>query len=174
MSSVRVVAADEQIIDERPAPGSALARIKRAAAQQRGQRHVELVVGGAFGEHLVVRYGVLPIDEMDRYVDLANPGASMRLSQLTLDLMVSAARTVLWVEGDDVTDLGVRLDSSLWQLLDWPLPDGVALDELTPREIVLALFGDNGLAVLAHAEELMGWMRDPGGDSPGEALAATS
>ena len=154
-------------------PGSALARIRAAAAAQRKDRSLELPVGGEFGDRLVLRYGLLPLEDMDRYADLA-AGASPRLSALTIDMMVSACRTVLWREQGTDTDLAVGLTAELWELMDWPLPEGVdELADLTPREIVLALFGGNGMAVVGHAEELMTWMRAPG-TPPGGASGASS
>lgn len=153
-------------------PGSALARIRAAAAAQRQDRHQDIAVGGAFGEHLVIRYGLLPLEDMDRYADLAT-GKAPRLSALTIDMMVSACRTVLWREDGTDTDLATGLDSGLWELLDWPLPPETTPEELTPREIVLAVFGGNGMAVVEHAEQLMSWMRAPGA-GPGESSAATS
>lgn len=155
-----------------PEPGSALARIRSAAAAQRVARSTEIAVGGAFADHLWLRYGLLPLEEMDRYAELS-AGASPRLSALTVDMMVSACRTVLWREDGIQTDLEVGLDGRLWELMDWPLPPATTAAELTPREIVLALFGGNGMGVVEHAEQLMTWMRGPG-QPPGESSAATS
>ena len=116
-------------------------------------------MGGAFGDRLVLRYGVLPIERMDRYADLGS--GNVRLSALTIEMMADACVTALWHEDGTTTDLEVGLTGGLWELLGWPLPPETRPDELTPREIVLALFGGNGMAVVAHAEELISWMRDP-------------
>jgi hypothetical protein len=71
--------------------------------------------------------------------------------------------------------LGVRLDADLWELRDWPLPDGVEdASELVPRDLVEALFGDNAMALGQHAERLIGWMMNTEELAPGEAPAATS
>lgn len=154
------------------APGSALARARAAAARQREAQTHDLTVGGAFGEHLVIRYGTLPTGELERYAELAE---SITNLSLALDMMVSACRTVLWREGDELTDLDVRLDWHLWQLLDWPLPAGVDdVQDVTTRELVDTLFGRNALALGTHLGALTTWMQDPGGDEPGEASGATS
>lgn len=171
--AINVVAQDAPASGtDAPEPGSALARMRAAAAAQRRERHLDLPVGGEFGDQLVVRYGLLPLEDMDRYADLST-GKTPRLSALTIDMMVSACRTVLWREHDTDTDLNVGLDSALWELLAWPLPPETGPEDLTPREIVLALFGGNGMAVVEHAEALMSWMRAPGA-TPGESSAATS
>lgn len=154
-------------------PGSALARIRAAAAAQRAERTTDIAVGGAFGQRLWVRYGVLPLEEMDRYADLAT-GATPRMSALAVDMMVSACRTVLWREDGSETDLEVGLDSRLWELMAWPLPTGTEPADLTPREVVLALFGGNGMAVVEHSTELITWMSGGEGPGPGESSAATS
>lgn len=153
-------------------PGSALARVRSAAARQRERRTFDLAVGGAFGEHLVIRYGTLPIDELERYGELADSISNLSLA---LDLMVSACRTVLWLEDGEATDLGVRIEQRLWELLDWPLPPGVdQLADVTTREIVDTLFGHNAMAVGNHLGELVAWMQDPGVAAPGESSGVTS
>jgi hypothetical protein len=147
------------------APGSALALARAAAARQRQRHTTDIPVGGDFGEHLKVRYGVLPLDEIERYSELAQTTSW----SLNLDVMTSACQTVLW----DDTDLEVGLDHRLWTLLDWPLPAGIdRAADLTPRELIDALFGSNGIALADHFARLQKWMENPGGDAPGESSAA--
>lgn len=171
MSQISVVPAGEERATRTPAPepGSVLARLRQAAQAQREVRTLELPVGGAFGDQLRVRYGVLPLEEMDRYADLTT--GRVRLSTLTIEMMVAACHTVVWHDAGTSEDLHVRLDGHLWELLGWPLPEGV--DQLTPKEIVLGLFNGNGLAIVAHVERLIGWMRGEEPDA-GESSAATS
>jgi hypothetical protein len=154
------------------APGSVLAHVRAAAAAQRRTKTLRLAVGGEFGERLIVVYGVLPVDELERYVTLAAAGA-MRELGLAIDMAIASCQTLIWHEHDVDTDLHVRLDTALWQLLDWPLPEGIDdVDELTPADVVRHLFGGNGIALAEHLEQLSTWMRNPGGDAPGEASPA--
>jgi hypothetical protein len=147
------------------APGSALALARAAAARQRQRHTTEIPVGGDFGDHLKIRYGVLPLHEIERYSELAQTTSW----SLNLDVMTSACQTVLW----DGTDLEVGLDHRLWTLLDWPLPTGLDhAQDLTPRELIDALFGYNGIALAEHFARLQKWMENPGGDGPGESSAA--
>jgi len=148
-----------------------LSQLRARAAKQAQEKTIELAVGGEFGDMLVVRYGVLPVDELERYVDMAGKLSDLKMA---IDMQVSACKTLIWREHGTDTDLGVRLDGALWSLLDWPLPDGVSdASELVPREVVVHLFGGNGAALANHLERLASWMQDPGGEAPGESLAAT-
>lgn len=154
-----VVVADT---DDGAARGSVLAALRAQAAQVRAQATTDLPVGGAFGDRLVIRYGVLPIEDLDRYSDLAAGGAVSNVN-LAIDMMVSTCRTVLY----DGIDLNVKLDRHLWELLGYPLPTGMESSaDLTPREIVSAVFGDNGMALGSHASTLITWME---GQRSGEA-----
>ena len=154
-------------------PGSLLANLRTQAAAQRETKTLDLPVGGAFGDSLIIRYGFLAIEDMDRYAEL-QPG-NLRATSLTIDMMVSACRTVIGRDSGGVeTDLGVKLDTELWQLLDWALPPGIqSADDITPREVVLALFGGNPMALVNHAERLITWFQDPS-QAPGESSAAIS
>lgn len=147
------------------APGSALALARAAAARQRQRHSTEIPVGGDFGPHLKIRYGVLALEQIERYSELAQTTSW----SLNLDVMTSACQTVLW----DESDLEVRLDHRLWTLLEWPLPPGVdRAEDITPRELIDALFGHNGIALAEHFSRLQKWMENPGGDAPGESSAA--
>jgi hypothetical protein len=155
------------------APGSVLASLRARAKAQRQDKTLDLAVGGDFGEHLVVRYGLLALDELDRYAILGQSGRTPDMT-LAIDMMVAACRTLLWRDNGVDTDLAVGLDAGLWQLLDWPLPPGVeAHDDLTAREVVDALFGHNGSALAQHLDELARWMQNPRVIEPGESSAAT-
>lgn len=149
------------------APGSVLGQLRAAAARQREEQLLELPVGGAFGQHLVIVYGVLPPDELQRYTQIAQRTGEVALA---IDMAVASCKRVLWRENGSDTDLNVGLDARLWALLEWPLPEGVRdASELTASEVVYGLFGNNGLAMGAHLERLSTWMQDPGGDDVGEA-----
>jgi hypothetical protein len=171
-TGIRVVAAG---VGEPPAadaaPGSVLTQLRERAARQREAKRLELPIGGEFGDRLVAVYGVLPIGELEHYTAMAGKLGDLAMAT---DVAISACTTLCWREHDDVTDLGVRYGPDLWQLLDWPLPEGVErVDDLLPRDVVAALFGGNGIAQLSHVEKVVTWMQDPGADAPGEASAAT-
>jgi hypothetical protein len=171
---ISVVPAGATNHSSEPEPGSVLALLRAAAASARVAKKLELPVGGPdFGDRLVVRYRVLPPEELDRFMEPAQ-GGTLRVSAFGVDMMVSACETVLWRQDGTETDLEVRLDSGLWELLGWPLPPGTELADLTPREIVLELFGGNGVAQMAHANRLLEWMQNPGAPPVGESSAATS
>jgi hypothetical protein len=177
-----VIAAGEQPTEEMPtveipdaAPppaGSLLADLRRRTAQQRSERTLDLDVGGAFGDRLVLRYGVLPIDELERYSELQGKVSDIGLA---LDVLVRTCRGVYGRTDDGELELlrdedgsSVGLDTRLAELLAVELPPGV--DELTPREIVSALFGNNALMLGQHVERLVAWMQ--GSDTSGEVSGA--
>lgn len=154
-------------------PGSPLARARAAAARQAEVQTKDIPVPG--WRHLVLRYGLLPIADVERYAELAGSGQTTNLS-LSIETMVAACRTVLWVDPPSPDyDFEVGLDHRLWTTLDWPLPPGVdAPEDLTDLEIVDQLFNRNGMGLMAHCAELMSWMQDPGRMDPGERSGATS
>lgn len=154
------------------APGSALARARAAAERARERRTLDLPVGGSFGDELVVRYGTLGIDELDRHAELVEGGTG--LASISLDVMTRAAITVLG-RGDDgeLEDFGVALDHRLWSLLDWPLPDGITDPvDVTTRELLEQLFEHNALRLEEHLSTLTVWMRE--GTMPGESSSPSS
>lgn len=172
---IRVVPQGSGAATADAAPGSVLARLRQQAAAQRVEKTLELSVGGSFGENLVIRYGMLPVDELERYMELAGKMGALTNLAVAIDMAVSSCRTFLWREDGTETDLNVRIGSPLWTLLDWPLPDGIDdANELTPREVMLALFGGNSVMLAAHLGRLETWMQDPEVKPPGEASAATS
>lgn len=153
------------------APGSVLAQLQHAAAEQAQTRTLDLPVGGAFGPHLIARYRVLSVDELERFPQLAGKIADIYVA---VEMMVTTCTTLLWRDdAGELTDLNVAYTPKLWELMGWPLPDGVGLDDLTAREVVVKVFGGNGSSLAVHLERLATWLQSPGGPAPGESLAAT-
>ena len=159
--------------DDDAPPGSVLAQLRARAEVQRQTRTLELPVGGAFGDNLVIRYRVLERHEWDTYAVLLTPnlqtGDTSKLapmSVLNVRMMAAACETVLWVDDDERTDLEVGLDGELARAIGYPLADGMSYDDLGPLEVVEALFA-SPMAVTAHAGDLVTWMRDP--SDPGSA-----
>jgi hypothetical protein len=170
---IRVVAAGVEH-DDPPADaarGSVLAQLRNRAAEQTREKRLGLVVGGAFGPHLLLRYRVLSVDELERFATL---GGKVHEIALSIEAMITTCTHVLWRDDHgDVTDLGCTLDAHLWDVMGWPLPANVELDDLTPREVVVKLFGGSGTELATHLTRLGEWMQHPGGPSPGESSAAT-
>jgi hypothetical protein len=168
---VRVVAADSELERSDAAPGSVLAQLQAAAVEQARERTLELPIGGAFGPHLLARYRVLSVDELERFPQLSGKIADVYIA---VEMMVTTCTTMLWRDDHgDVTDLNTTYTAKLWELMGWPLPESVELDELTPREVVVKLFGGNGSALAMHLQRLSTWLQSPGGPAPGESSAAT-
>jgi hypothetical protein len=164
--------------DDDAAPGSVLAQLRARAEAQRQARTLELPVGGAFGENLVIRYRVLERREWDKYAVLLTPAVTAGgdtgdlppMSVLNARMMAAACETVLWLDGDERHDLEVRLDGRLAEMLGHPLPPGTSYDDLGVLEVVEGLF-PSPMAVTAHAGELVRWMQDP--SNPGGAEGET-
>ena len=157
---------DEVELDDAP-PGSVLAQLRARAEVQRRVRTLDLPVGGAFGDNLVIRYRVLEPHEWDTYAVLLTPNLQTGdtsnmppMSVLNVRMMAAACETVLWVEDGEETDLGVGLDGELARAIGYPLVEGMSYDDLGALEVVEALFA-SPMAVTAHAGELVTWMRDP-------------
>ena len=163
----------EELDDDDAAPGSVLAQLRAQAAAQRKARTLDLPVGGAFGDELVIRYRVLERREWDKYAVLLTPAAVgggegdlPPMSVLNARMMAAACETVLY----DGEDLRTRLDGRLAEMLGHPLADGMSYDDLGVLEVVDGLF-PSPMAVTAHAGELVRWMADP--SDPGGAEGET-
>ena len=151
------------------APGSMLASLRAYAAAERRTKHLDVPVAGR--ELLVVQYGYLGLEAMDRYSEL-QPG-QIKATSLTMDMLTSACRTVFYRHDGKLEDLEVGLDGRLWSVLGWPLPRGIERAEDVPApDVVLELFDGNGMALVAHAERVITWMQNP--DALGEGSAATT
>lgn len=139
--------------------GSLLARLRQAAAEQQRERRFDVDVGGAFGDMLVARYAPLPIDELERYAELAGTTGNV---ELAIDLVVRC--NVALCARDDNDELETLTDEHgvvtigprLARLLELPVPASVS--EPTPREVVRWLWGDNGMAFGAHVQRVLEWM----------------
>ena len=156
---------------ERAPAGSVLAHLRERAAKARAERHLDLAVGGAFGDHLVIRYRGLPVAELERYAELQGNVGNLSLA---IDMMVSCASTMLWREDGVETDLACSLGSELWELLGWEVPLGLELSDITPRLMVDALWHERGMALGAHVAELVSWQTEEEGPEPGESSAPTT
>jgi hypothetical protein len=160
------------------APGSVLATLRARAAAQRHTSTLVLPVGGSFPE-LHIRYKLPDATMADRLMaraaQLNQDKTGPQVSAFNVDLMTSACDTLLFRHDDGHDeDLKVGLDHRLWELVGWELPASMTAGDVTVHEIIGTLFDNNWFRVNAHGGELLTWLQDPGGESPGEASAASS
>ncbi len=176
--SVRARSADSN--GAPPVPGSLLAKLRDAAGRQREKRHIELDVPGAFAGMMRVRYHGLPLDGLERYSELLTD----RASTTNLSTVLGHALHVLRggarprrrrgpVGGARPTSMA-RSGSTTGSRACWASRARRQV-ELTPREVVEALFmpGGNSVPLGNHAGELATWLSDAEGTEPGESSAAT-
>lgn len=173
---IRVLAADhdQPVAHEDAPPDSVLARLRRQSAQQAADRTVDVEIGGCFDPPIIARYGVLPPAELDRYAELVGSTSNL---ELVLDMLARTIRSLHTADEDgaliELTDQygSLRYGHRLAVALGMPIPPGE--DDLPPREVIIMLFGGNGFAIAKHATEVVTWMQNPGGPTPGEPLART-
>lgn len=162
-----------------PVPGSLLSKLRDATTRQREERHIELDVPGAFSGMMRVRYHGLPLEGLERYSELLATGRTTNLSTV-LDMLCTCCEAVLghdpeedrWIVLEDEHG-PVGLDDRLASLVG--VPRAVPEVELSPREVIEALFmpGGNSVPLGNHAGELATWLSDAEGTEPGESSAAT-
>jgi hypothetical protein len=153
----------------------------RASAQAGGraarERHIDLEIGGTFEPPLVARYGVMPVHELERYSELATDPRSST-TEVGIDIM---ARTNVALFARDA----IASSSSRRARHDHVrasaraaarAPDPARRDDMQPRDVIVGLFGGNGLAISTHGGQLLSWMQNPGkGEAtPGEASGETA
>lgn len=153
------VVTDENGHVEPAVAGSLLERLRVAAVEQQRERRFDIDVGGAFGTLLVARYAPLPIDELERYAELAGQTGNV---ELAIDLVVRCNVAVCAREDDGtIEELRdehgvITISARLARWLELPVPSSVS--EPTPREVVRWLWGDNGMAFGAHVQQVLEWM----------------
>lgn len=159
-----------------PTPGSIVARLRAHAKAQQVTHTTDIPVGGAFGSALIIRYGVLPPAEMDRFV-ASRQGVRIQdisATSATMDMMARACLGLIGKYEGEEEELAdehgpVRLEDRLAQLLDLRSPTE---GQLTSHEVITRLFGRNGAALTAHGDQLATWMTDPANteaEEPGES-----
>jgi hypothetical protein len=147
-------------------PGSIIDQLRRRAANQQKKRIKAFPVGGDFGEWLQIRYTPLPPDQLDDFIAGQTEVSQERAIEMNMDMMAKSCVDVIGVDQDskDITILQdergpVKLEHRLIALLEMPIPDGALL---TSREVISFIFGNNGLAIGSHGDEIVSWMRKPG------------
>jgi hypothetical protein len=182
-SPIDVVAANgdlepaHELGDDAP-PSSLIARLRKQAAQQQRERHIDLEIGGTFDPPLVARYGVMPVHELERYSELATDPRSST-TEVGIDIMARTNRALFARDGERLVELRDELGAityghRLAVLLELPIPPGE--DNMAPRDVIVGLFGGNGLALSTHGGRLLSWMQNPteGETTPGEASGETA
>jgi len=149
-----------------PAPGSIIDKLRKKAQSQQKARIKAFPVGGDFGEWLQIRYRPLPPSQLDDFIAGQTEVSQERAIELNMDMMARSCVDVIGVDQDtkDITVLEdasgpVRLEHRLIVLLAMPIPDGAIL---TAREVISYIFGNNGLAIGEHGDQIASWMRRPG------------
>ena len=108
-------------------PGSALARLRRAAVQRQA-RTLDVAIPEWDGA-LVCRYQMPPMEDADRLIASAaafqSAGASASMSRIAVDLMSTCAQTLLGGEDGTVEDFDHTYTGGLLELLNLPLLLGV-------------------------------------------------
>lgn len=148
------------------APGSIIQKLREKARDQQKVRVKAFPVGGDFGEWLQIRYKPLPPDRLDDFIAGQTEVSQERAVELNMDMMARSCVDIIGVDQDskDITiledDQGpVRLEHRLIVLLQMPIPDGAILSS---REAISYIFGNNGLAIGSHGDDIVTWMRKPG------------
>lgn len=151
-------------------PVSVLGQLKAQAKAQQQKHTLELAVGGEFGERLKIKYKVLEQGPLDRFIAARQAQDKPQMTSLSMSFMSQACINLVGYSADDQPwiledDQGaVRLEHRLAELLEIvpPNPNPEAPPAtLTAHEVILLLFGQNSLAIVTHADNLMEWMQDP-------------
>jgi hypothetical protein len=158
-------------------PSALLSRLRKQATAQQRERHIDLEIGGEFDPPLVARYGVMPVHELERYSELAADPRSSRI-EVGIDIMARSNVALFARDAERLVELvdergSVTFGHRLAQLLELPIPPGE--ERMPPRDVIVHLFGGNGLALSTHGGQLLTWMQDPskGETTPGEASGET-
>lgn len=173
--SINVQSADVPVPDdEQPTrefaavapPGSIIDQLQRRAKRQQERKIEAFPVGGEFGEWLQIRYTPLPPDQLDDFIAGQTEVSQERAIEMNMDMMARSCVDVVGVDpkSKNITvlqdDRGpIRLEHRLIALLGLPIAEGAIL---TSREVIGYIFGNNGLAIGSHGDDVVTWMRKPG------------
>lgn len=144
------------------APGSLHDRLIAAGKQHAEQRIKLDVEAGPYAGLVRIEYRPLPWDLFERIAAKLSTANDVGLN---LDVMAQCCVCVIGVHADgleEVLDDGngpMRLDDSLARYMQMQCAQGPIRP--TARDVVKELFGGNGMAIGAHATELLEWMRAP-------------
>jgi hypothetical protein len=151
--------------ERKEAPGSILSALRLAAEVQQEEVFTDIPVGGAFGDLLWIRYRPMSPDAMDRFVRERQKITLKNVSvvQINMDAMARCCMAIVGKDSGNEEILSdddgpVRLEHRLVRLLGLPVPPD---RELTSREVILRLFGNNGGAIVAHATLMTEWLQNP-------------
>ena len=136
---------------------------------QRRARTLDLPVGGAFGDELVIRYRVLDRAEWDKYAVLLTPNLQTGADNLPPMSVLNVAHDGRRLRDRALRRRGLAACGSTGgspSCIGHPLAEGMSYDDLGVVEVVEALF-PSPMAVTTHAGRLVTWMQDP--SDPGGA-----
>lgn len=153
---------------------SITSRLRKAAQEAADDKTTDIDIPGYNGE-LFCRYRLLTGEELDNIVkkNREDSPRSEQLRNVTLDNLITSCQE-FWLreEGKEIPirqhpeydgdrDVAVRYDASLAGFL------ACNLREPSARQVVLAVFGNNDIAVSAHAARVSTWMMKGGNELAG-------
>lgn len=159
------VSPTEEVFDE-PADGSLLSRLREHRKEIAENKTIDIDIPGFKGE-LFCRYRLLDGDEVRKIQQRAreqfrNNRGEQLFATVCDNLITACDEFFVRDEGREIParehpevrqDAPIKYDASLVQILGLDVPP-----EGTRRQVVMALFGGNDLAVQAHAGVLTRWM----------------
>jgi hypothetical protein len=148
-----------------PIPGSAiLARLRKQAQRQQEEKSRDFAVGGDFGEWLRLRFTPLRPEAVDDFIN-RRMGDDVKALEMNMDLITFCVAVVGYnpetrEEEILMDDEGkpIRLTHELVRLLELPIPPG---PPLTSRDVVMIIFGGNGMAIGNFGDRVISWMQNP-------------
>ena len=145
------------------ASGSLLASLRATAARKREASTKTLGLPGRWAGTVRARYGVVSLDDLERYADTSMQTSGADLMNESLEILARACQAI---EGKDPEtgewqvledELGpVTFDDRLALLLDWPRPDGDFT--FSVRTVYETMFDGNGVALGQHVAEVSQFM----------------
>ena len=157
------VAPEDPTIEMRSAPAGSLHERLLAAREAAPEPHVKLdVTAGRYAGLIRIEYRPLPWALFERLASRLNAANDVNAN---LDAMGQCCVRVLGVHPDgleEVLDDGegaLRLDDRLAVYLQMACAQGPTPP--TSREVIIDLFDGNGLALAAHATDLIEWAKAP-------------
>lgn len=156
-------APDAPTVELAAAPAGSLHERLLAAGDARTEQRVKLdVSAGPYAGMLRIEYRPLPWSQFERFVSRMNTGNDVNAN---LDLMGQCCVQVIGVHPDGLEEPledgegALQLNDRLALWLQMPCAQGPIPP--TSREVVIDLFGGNGLAIGAHATSLIEWAQAP-------------
>ena len=152
---------------------SILGQLRQRAQDQQKTKQRDFAVGGDFGDWMLLRYHPLRPEEVDRFINRRVNDDDVQALEMNMDLIARACVAVVGNNPEtgeqeilkNAEGQPLRITHELAEFLELPIPPGA---ELTSREVVIILFGNNGMAIGNHGDAVVTWMQNPQEDEVGE------